>query len=48
MLWTLIAVLLVVSLAALLANLGSLVNVLLAVALVLLVLTLAGGGRRRL
>lgn len=48
MLWTLIAALLVVWLVLLLAQVGSLVNILLVVALVLVVLNLAGGGRRRL
>jgi hypothetical protein len=48
MLWTLIAVLLIVWLLGLVANVGSLINILLVVALVLLVLNLAGNGRRRL
>lgn len=48
MLWTIIAVLLVVWLVGLVASIGgSLINILLVLALVLLVLNLAGGGRRR-
>ncbi|HEV2891552.1 MAG TPA: lmo0937 family membrane protein [Frankiaceae bacterium] len=47
MLWTLIAVLLILWLFGLLANVGGLINILLVVALVVLVLNLVGSGRRR-
>jgi hypothetical protein len=49
MLWTVIAVLLILWLLGLLTSIGgSLIHILLVVALVVLVLNLVGGGRRRL